>query len=65
MSQRVNLIYPERRSVLEAVIRMWAEDALRNNDPKRACEGEIFTTQEAIAYLEDLGEITTDGRFGK
>lgn len=50
------LIYPERRTVTNAQLLIWADDALANGETQEKAE----TVEDAIRILEDLGHIGID-----
>ena len=52
---RINLIYPEERTVSSIMILIWADDAFYNGYTSRKPDD----LQDAIYLLEDAGLITT------
>lgn len=62
-SPLVRLVYPDRRTVSEAWILMRWDDAVANGEVEPLPDNGEPTLAEAIHDLEDIGQITTDGRL--
>lgn len=59
---RIRLVYPSPRMVSEAWILMRWDDAVANGELEPLPDNGEPTLAVAILDLEDIGQITTDGR---
>jgi hypothetical protein len=59
----IRLVYPERRLVTVAYILMRWDDAVANGELEPLPDNAEPTLAVAIIDLEDIGQITTDGRL--
>ena len=55
------IVYPERRSVTEEIIRMWYEDAVANNEVDYT---DLTALRDIMAELESCGHVTFEVKRG-